>query len=94
MRSLKLSDGTTYAVEWCNADKGVFHINLETDESFMDIAAKFGNPELTRTIRVDFGYEEERIYEGYTVLRSITVDSWRTGTTLVVLLLPSMIEAA
>lgn len=94
MATLSLSDGTTYDLDWCNADRGIFNINLKTDQTFMELAVKFGDHQLTNRITVKYGEEKEDSYEGYTLLRSMQFDMWRTGTVLITLLLPEKINAA
>jgi hypothetical protein len=60
----------------------------------MELAVKFGDRQLTNLITVKYGDEKEDSYEGYTLLRSIQFDMWRTGTVLITLLLPEKINAA
>jgi len=94
MATLTLSDGTEYSLDWCNADKGIFNINLETDQSFLELAVKFGDRQLTNRITAKYNEETQRVYEGYTELRTIQFDMWRTGTVLITLLLPEKQFAA
>ena len=95
MRTLKLNDDTVYELDWCHADKGVFNINIVTDESFMEIATKFGNRELTSHITAQYGPDSDPVeYDGYTELQSIQMDSWQTGTVLIRLFANSGAEAA
>ena len=92
MRKITLTDGTTYELDWCNGDKGIFFANLITDADFIELVTKFSNPDLTSTMTVSFGDDDNpRIYEGYTMLKSIAVDDWRTGTTMVSLVMPNTI---
>jgi len=86
MRTLTLTDGTSYALDWCNADKGICYINLETDAPFSEIAMKFCNPEMTRKMRVKYDEEHEEIVTGYTKLQAIQMNAWSTGTVLITLL--------
>lgn len=88
MTTLTLNDSTTYNLDWCNADKGIFNINLETDQTFLELAVKFGDHQLTSRITAQYGEAKQDVYEGYTELRSIQFDMWRTGTVLITLLLP------
>ena len=90
MRTITLTDGTTYELDWCNGDKGIFNANIITKSSFSELAIKFSNPELTSKIVAKYGEDEEnwRVHEGYTVLQSISFDNWRTGTVLVTLYKP------
>lgn len=94
MATLTLNDGTTYNLDWCNADKGIFNINLETDQTFLELAVKFGDRQLTNRITATYNDELQKVYEGYTELRSIQFDMWRTGTVLITLLLPEKTQAA
>ena len=90
MPTLTLNDGTQYELDWCNADKGIFNINLVTEESFLNLAMKFSNPECTSHITSTHNCEDTRTYDGYTELRYINVNSWRTGTTLICLTKPGL----
>lgn len=89
MRTVTLKDGTQYELDWCNADKGVLNINVVSTDSIVELAAKFGNREINCEIHASYGESQpEMIYEGYTELYSIMVDSWRTGTTMIMLMTP------
>lgn len=90
MRTLTLTDGTVYEFDWCNGDKGIFHANLITDQSFPELVAKFCNPELTRTIHCVAGDNYDKTFEGYTELKSVAIDGWQTGTVLITLVMPSL----
>jgi len=95
MRTLTLNDGTVYELDWCHADKGIFNINIVTDASFMEVASKFGNHELTNHIVTQYGPDSEPTeYDGYTELQSIQLDSWQTGTVLIMLFSKARAEAA
>lgn len=94
MTTLTLNDGTTFNIDWCNADYGIFNINLVTDKTFLELANKFGDHQLTERIVVKYGEDTEKVYEGFTILRSIQYDMWRSGTVLVTLLLPEKVNAA
>lgn len=96
MQELKLilNDGTEYELDWCHADKGIFNINIKTTESFMEIAVKFGNRELTNRITAKYGDDHENVYEGYTELQSIQLDGWVTGSVLITLFTPARVQAA
>ncbi len=94
MRTLTLTDGTTYEVDWCNADYGIFNINLKTDKNFLELANKFGDHQLTKRIVIKLDEENEKTYSGYTVLRSIQFDMWRSGTVLITLVLPEKVSVA
>lgn len=91
MRTLTLADGTEFELDWCNGDKGIFYANIVTDKSFPELAAKFFNPELTRSIHCVAGDNYDKTFEGYTELKSIAIDSWSTGTVLVTLAIPDMV---
>lgn len=94
MRTLTLSDGTEYELDWCHADKGIFNINIRTSDSFMEIAMKFGNRELTSRMIAKYGEDHEDVYEGYTELQSIQLDGWETGSVLITLFTPARVQAA
>lgn len=94
MATLTLSDGTEYALDWCNADKGIFNINIETDQSFIELAVKFGDRQLTNRITAAYNDDLQKVYEGYTELHTIQFDMWSTGTVLITLLLPEKTLAA
>ena len=94
MRTLTLSDGTSYELDWCHADKGIFNLNIKTTDSFMDVAIKFGNRELTNRITATYGEDHEDVYEGYTELQSIQLDGWTTGSVLITLFNEARANAA
>ena len=83
-----LTDGTEYDVDWCNADRGVFHINLITSAPFPELASKFYDSNLTKNIAVENGDGTRTIYEGYTALQSIVLDNWGSGTVMITLVVP------
>lgn len=89
-RALTLNDGTQYEVDWCNADKGIFHVNLITDSSFVDLVTMFSNPENVRIMHYQIADEEVREFEGYTALKSIMIDEWSTGSVLITLAEPDL----
>lgn len=94
MRTLTLSDGTSYTLDWCHADKGVFNLNVITDEPFINLATKFSDRQLTATITASYGDDYQTVYEGYTELQSIQKDGWQTGSVLITLFTPARVEAA
>ena len=87
-RMLKLKDNTIYEVDWANGDRGILNLNLITDESFIEIATKFSNKELTDSMEYRISEENVEIFEGYTELSSIAFDDWSSGTVLVILKKP------
>lgn len=94
MLSLTLSDGTVYELDWCHADKGIFNANIKTADSFVEIAMKFGNRELTSRMIAKYGEDHEDVYEGYTELQSIQLDGWETGSVLITLFNTARANAA
>lgn len=89
MRTVTLKDGTQYELDWCSADKGVLHVNVVSSDSIVELATKFGNREINCEIHASYGESQpDTVYEGYTELHSIAVDSWSSGTTMVRLMTP------
>ena len=92
MRILTLNDGTEYELDWCHGDKGILNINIVSGASIVELATKFSNPEATSHIHATFGDTTfDQDYDGYTELYSISIDSWKTGTTLITLMKPDRI---
>lgn len=85
---LILNDGTEYELDWCNGDRGIFYGNIVTEDNIIQLATKFSDPENTRHIVAEYGAETILTYDGYTQLRSISFDSWRTGTVMIALTMP------
>lgn len=88
LRWITLTDGTQYEADWCNGDKGVLFMNLITDASFMELVQKFSDLSLIAPIIYHISQDNEKAFEGYTRLKSINFDDWRTGTVMVTLTEP------
>ena len=92
VRTLTLNDDTIYELDWGHGDKGILNVNIKTDESFIELAVKFSNRELTKHIVLKFGEASTEVYDGYTELQSIQKDADITGTTLIRLFTPARAE--
>lgn len=87
-KTLTLKDGTSYDVDWANGDRGILNLNLVTDKSFMSLATKFSDKDLTNSMEYRISEENAETFEGYTELQSIAFDGWSSGTVLVILKKP------
>ena len=84
MRTIVLADGTTYNCEWCSNMDGLLDMNLYTDASVIELVAAFGDPDKTARIELRYG-DVVKVYEGYTVLRTLSVAGWKPDTTLIIM---------
>lgn len=83
MYTLRLSDGTELACDWCGASGDILTANLPEATDIADIANIICDPAKTRCIT--FVASSETTYCGYTQPRYIMRDGWPTGGILVAL---------
>ena len=83
MYTLRLSDGTELACDWCGASGDILTANLPEETDFAATAETFCDPAKTRCLT--FVASSETTYCGYTRVRYIMRDGWPTGGLLVAL---------
>lgn len=76
MRTITLSDGTTYTVSMCGASGGVLWITIDGYEgSMLDAVTTFSDATKTASIAHAAGENDHVTFAGYTTLTSLQFDN-------------------
>lgn len=83
MHTLRLSDGTEYACDWCAPSGSRLIFNLPDETDFLSLVTALNDPMKTRCMTWIAG--TDHTYCGYTVIAFMQRNGWPTGGILVMM---------